>query len=180
MFRTLAELEAGLEDVRGAPQKDGRLALIVRRPAVGAREAVDEGILDPKKGLVGDNWSLRRRLLRAVDVRRQLTLMNVRAVALVAGDRARWPLAGDQLLVDFDLSGAHVPPGTRLHIGTAVVEITEPPHRGCQKFTARFGPDATAFVNSPAGIELNLRGVNAKVVHGGVVRVGDLVTRFNA
>jgi MOSC domain-containing protein YiiM len=176
-FRTRAELEAGLEDVRQSPQSEGRLAVIVRRPAVGARETPDEGMLDLAAGLVGDNWSTRGGRSHTADVRRQLTLMNVRAVALVAGDRTRWPLAGDQLLVDFDLSAAHVPPGTRLHIGDAVVEITEPPHRGCHKFTARFGAEATAFVNSPAGIRLNLRGVNARVVVGGGLRVGDPVTR---
>ena len=90
--------------------------------------------------------------------------MNARAAALVAGDRERWPLAGDQLYVDLDLSGENLPPGTRLAIGSAVVEVTDEPHTGCKKFSARFGLDALEFVNSPEGRALNLRGINTRVV----------------
>jgi MOSC domain-containing protein YiiM len=103
----------------------------------------------------------------------QINIMNARATALVAGSKDRWPLAGDQLYVDLDLSGANLPPGTRLAIGSAVLEVTSQPHTGCAKFVARFGLDAMKFVNSPVGRELNLRGINAKVVTAGTIRVGD-------
>jgi MOSC domain-containing protein YiiM len=43
---------------------------------------------------------------------------------------------------------------------------------------ARFGPDATKFVNSPIGRQLQLRGINAKVVRAGVIRVGDAVKKI--
>ena len=79
----------------------------------------------------------------------QLTLMNARVVALVAGERERWPLAGDQLYVDLDLSADNLPPGTRLAVGSAVIEVTPEPHTGCAKFSARFGSEALRFVNSP-------------------------------
>ena len=104
--------------------------------------------------------------------------MSSRAAALVAGDRERWPLAGDQLYVDLDLSDENLPPGTRLALGSAVLEVTDEPHTGCKKFTARFGLDAMAFVNSPVGRALNLRGINARVVESGTVRVGDAVTKL--
>src|SRR3954449_3554487 len=121
-LRTAADLAAGLDHVRAAPSDDGAVELIVRRPAVEEREVLDEGELDPAEGLVGDCWGRRG---RRPNPDAQLTLMNARAIDLVAGSRDRWPLAGDQLYVDLELGGASVPPGSRLRVGTAVVEITE-------------------------------------------------------
>jgi MOSC domain-containing protein YiiM len=103
----------------------------------------------------------------------QLNIMNARAIALVAGTKDRWPLAGDQLYIDLDLSDANLPPGTRLALGSAMIEVTAQPHTGCRKFKARFGRDALNFVNSAVGKELHLRGINAKVIWPGVIRVGD-------
>jgi MOSC domain-containing protein YiiM len=108
----------------------------------------------------------------------QLTVMNARVIALVAQSKERWPLAGDQLFIDLDLSADNLPPGTRLSIGSAVIEVTEQPHTGCQKFMARFGQAALRFINSPTGKQLQLRGVNAKVVHSGMIRVGDVVKKM--
>jgi MOSC domain-containing protein YiiM len=108
----------------------------------------------------------------------QLNIMNARSTALVAQGRDRWPLAGDQLYVDLDLSGRNLPPGTRLALGTAVIEVTAIPHTGCSKFVSRFGAEAMKFVNSPVGRELNLRGICARVVEPGTVRAGDRVTKL--
>jgi hypothetical protein len=178
--RTTDELQQAVDEVRASPRDDGVLAMIVRRPAPGAREVLEEGLLDPVDGLVGDSWSTRGSS-RTDDGRAhpgmQVTLMNVRAAGLVAVDPARRPLAGDQLYVDLDLSGRNLPAGTRLTIGSAVVEITAEPHRGCAKFAERFGRDAVRFVNSPVGRELNLRGVNARVLDGGRIAVGDVVRK---
>ena len=170
---TSSELEAGLARIRQAPADEGVVRVIVRRPRVGDREVVNEAQLDPVEGLVGDSWNRRR----SVDPDMQLTVMNARVTELVAGDRDRWPLAGDQLYVDFDLSVANLPAGTRLAIGSAEIEVTAVPHTGCRKFVSRFGLDAMTFVNSPTGRTLNLRGINAKVVRGGAVRVGDAVRK---
>ena len=152
----------------------------MRRPRTDAREVLEEGELDPAEGLVGDNWKSRGSAGGAGPALsdRQLTLMNARVIALLAQTKERWPLAGDQLFVDLDLSAANVPPGTRLAVGSAVIEITAPPHTGCRKFTERFGADAVAFVNSPVWKELHLRGVNARVVKPGIIRVGDVVKRL--
>ena len=181
VHRTKAELEAGLDEIRRSPRDQGRLELIVRRPSIDAREVLDEAILDEHVGLVGDTWS-QRPSRRTADgsphPRMQLNIMNARAAALFALDPERRQLAGDQLYLDLDLSEENLPPGTRLSIGTAVVEITEQPHRGCAKFAARFGTDALRFVNSDDGISVNARGVNAAVVTGGVIRPGDVVTKL--
>ena len=176
---TPAELEAGLDTVREAPSERGTLELVVVRPEVGEREVLDEATLDLDDGVVGDRWrNAGRSGGRPANVNAQVTLMSARAAALVAGERERWPLAGDQLYVDLDLSGENLPPGTRLGIGSAVVEVTDEPHTGCKKFTERFGLDAMVFVNSPEGRALNLRGINTRVVEAGTVRVGDDVTKL--
>jgi hypothetical protein len=178
---TTAELEAGLEHIRQAPRAQGTLALIVRRPAVDAREVLEVGQLDVTTGLIGDTWQVRgssRTADGAAHPDMQLNIMNARAIALLAQDPARWPLAGDQLYVDLDLSEENLPPGTRLAIGSAVIEVTAQPHTGCKKFMARFGADALKFVNSPTGRALHLRGINAKVVQSGEIHTGDIVQKM--
>lgn len=175
----MAELEAGLAEIRRAPRGEGPLMLIVRRPRTLEREILEQGELDAEHGLIGDNWQARGSSMTddgAAHPEMQLNLMNARAIDLIAGDKSRWYLAGDQLFVDLDLSGENLPPGTQLAIGTAVIEVTAVPHTGCKKFVSRFGLEAMKFVNSQLGRELNLRGINAKVVQGGKIRVGDTVS----
>ncbi len=178
---TMAELEAGLDDICQSPPDEGRLEWIVRRPRTNEREVLDQGRLDVTEGLVGDNW-LTRGSSRTEDGSAhpdmQLNVMNARVIALLAQDKSRWQLAGDQLFIDLDLSAANLPPGTRLAIGQAVIEVTPQPHTGCQKFVERFGGDAMKFVNSPVGRDLHLRGINAKVVQSGAIGVGDVVRKL--
>jgi hypothetical protein len=167
-----------VENVRASPRDHGRVELITRRPEVDAREVVEEATLDPARGLIGDNWETKPSLATGFpNPLAQLTLMNVRVAQLVAGERERWPLAGDQLYVDLDLSYENLPPGTQLKVGEAVIEITEEPHLGCGKFASRFGVDALKLVNSKVGRELNMRGVNARIVTGGTVRPGDAIAK---
>jgi hypothetical protein len=177
----LPELEAGLDLVRQSPKEEGSLALIVCRPAVGEREILKEGKLDLLEGLIGDTWKARgssRTPDGAPHPDTQLTLMNARVIALLAQDKDRWPLAGDQLFVDLDLSLDNLPPGTRLALGAAVIEVTAQPHTGCHKFRARYGSEALKFVNSPVGKHLRLRGMNAKVVQPGLIRTGDGIRKI--
>jgi hypothetical protein len=177
---TADELEAGLDQIRRAPADEGTVELIVRRPAVEEREVLEEGMLDPEHGLVGDCWRTRGSSSTrdgSSNRERQLTLMNARVIALVARDRDRWPLAGDQLYVDLDLSPENMPPGTRLALGSAVIEVTDQLHTGCAKFTARFGSAAIRFVNGKAGRPLRMRGMYAKVVKPGTVRRGDTIRK---
>ena len=171
---TMEELEAGLDEICRSPRDEGVLKMIVRRPRSDEREVLEEGGLDPLDGLMGDSWKHRG---RSPDPDRQLNVMNSRVIALVAQDKERWRLAGDQLFVDLDLSAENLPAGTRLALGSAVIEVTAPPHAGCKKFMERFGLDAVTFVNSPLGKQLHLRGINARVVQAGVIRVGDPVRK---
>jgi len=181
-FHVAAEiLEAGIASIRDSPKTAGVLELIVRRPGVELRETIPEARLDEVAGLVGDSWQQRgssRTTDGSANFDGQLTLMNSRAIALIAGSPERWALAGDQLFADLDLSTANLPAGSRLRIGEAIIQITAEPHTGCAKFKARFGAAARAFVNSPSGRELRLRGVNARIVTGGMIRVGDRVFKL--
>ena len=176
------ELEAGLPEIQESPKNGGRLEMIVRRPRTDQRETLEEGFLDLAEGLVGDNWRSKGSPMTkdgSAHPEMQLNIMNARVTSLVAGTRERWPLAGDQLYLDLDLSGANLPPGTRLQLGEAVIEVTPPPHTGCKKFVARFGLDAMKFVNSRQGRKLNLRGINAKVLEPGAIRVGDVARKID-
>jgi hypothetical protein len=178
---TAVELEAGLGEIGRSPRDKGVLDMIVRRPQTGAREVLDEGELDPVDGLIGDTWKMRassQTADRSPHPDMQLNIMNSRVIALLAQRRDRWPLAGDQLFVDMDLTADNLPPGTRLTLGSAVIEVTSQPHTGCSKFVERFGVDATKFVNSAERKALNLRGINARVVRRGVIRVGDVLQKI--
>lgn len=177
----MAELEAGLEAIRQSPKHEGVLQLIVRRPRTEAREVLEAGQLDPAQGLVGDNWRSRgssRTADGAAHPDMQLNIMNARTIALVAREKERWQLAGDQLFIDLDLSVDNMSPGTRLALGSAVIEVTDQPHTGCNKFAGRFGLEALKWVNSPVGKQLRLRGLNARVVQPGAIRVGDVVKKL--
>jgi MOSC domain-containing protein YiiM len=154
--------------------------MIARRPRIDVREVLPEATLDVVEGLVGDTWKSRGNPKTpdgSAHPDMQLNVMNARAAALVAGSEDRWALAGDQLYVDLNLSGANLPPGTVLSIGDALIQVTAEPHTGCKKFVSRFGLEAMRFVNSPVGRELNLRGINAKVIRSGTVRVGDTIRK---
>ena len=180
LHRSTADLDAGLPDVLASPSDEGTLEMVVSRPEVDERDVRDEAELAVGHGMVGDNYVARgnsRDPQGAAHPEAQITLMNSRSVDLVsAGDRSRWPLAGDQLFVDFDLSVANAPTGTRLRIGTAVLEVAAKPHTGCSKFRERYGADAARWVNSRD--DIRLRGINAMVVEAGVVRPGDTVSKL--
>jgi hypothetical protein len=179
--QTTVALEASLDHLRAAPADHGSLSMIVRRPAHGEREILDQGVLDEAEGLVGDNW-LSRATSRAIAEGRHLdamiTVMSSRMVGLLGATPEAQALAGDQLYVDLDISHDNLPAGTRIAIGDdAVLEVTAKPHAGCRKFLARYGAEAVAFVNSELGTRMRLRGLNARVVRGGIVRPGDVVRR---
>ena len=182
-YAELTRLEESLDHIRSAPQDGGTVELIARRPAEDEREVLTEARLDVRDGLEGDTWRARgssRTPDGGPNPDAQLTLMNARASAAIAGERERWALAGDQLYVDLDISRANLPPGSRVRIGSAVIEFSEPPHTGCAKFSGRFGNDALRFVNSPIGRELRLRGANCRIVVAGTVRVGDTIRKLPA
>lgn len=179
----LERLEAGLDEIRRSPADGGALLIIVRRPGIDEREVVEEASLDIAVGVVGDSWQDRPSSSSAdggPHPLAQVTIINSRMLDLVARSRERWPLAGDQLVIDLDMSAENLPPGTRLSIGSAVIEVTEKPHTGCLKFASRFGHDALRFVSTAEAMAMRLRGVNTRVVQSGTVRIGDTVAKIAA
>jgi hypothetical protein len=159
--------------VRNSPKDRGVLEMIVRRPKVNLREVLETATLELAEGLAGDNWKSRGR----PHPETQLTIANSRLISFLAGDRESWKWAGDQLFIDMDLSASNLPPGTRLKIGSATIEVSSQPHHGCSKFAGRYGADALEFVNSPEGRQLRLRGLYAQVLEAGSIRVGDIATK---
>lgn len=177
------QLEAGMEHILQSPADDGALIMIVRRPEVERREVVQEGELDASAGLVGDNWQARgssSTVDGSAHPEAQLTLINARLISLIARSEERWQLSGDQLVVDLDLSVENLPVGTRLSVGSAILEVTSKPHTGCGKFSRRFGRDALRMTATPKGRVLRLRGLYARVVKSGTIRVGDSVAKVPA
>ena len=176
-----AELATGLPHVRQSPADGGTVVQIVVRPDRDLRELPPSCTVTPEAGIPADRWS-RHCTHQLPDGRlnpeTQLTLMNTRCLALLAGSRDRWALAGDNLLVDLDLSEVNLATGQRLKIGEAILEITAKPHTGCSKFSKRFGADALKFVNSPEGKVLRLRGVHAQVIQPGRITVGDRIEKL--
>ncbi len=179
---SMEQLEAGMQHIHQSPKDNGILKMIVRRPRDDEREVIEHGELDLSDGLVGDNWKVRGSRHTAdgsANLHAQITIMNSRTIELLAQSEKRWALAGDQLYIDMDLSEDNIPAGTRLAIGSAVIEVTAQPHTGCKKFSSRFGVDAMKFVNSPEGKQLHLRGINTRVVQAGIIHVGDVVKKVN-
>jgi MOSC domain len=179
-YLSMTELEASMEHIRQSPKDHGILKMIVRRPNIDEREMLNEGELNTTEGLVGDTWKARVSTHSKdglANINTQITMMNARSIALLAQNEEHWPLAGDQLYVDIDLSDDNLPPGTQLAIGSAILEVSSVPHTGCKKFSSRFGVEAMKFVNSPEGRRLHLRGINTKVIQAGIIRVGDAVRK---
>lgn len=177
---TRAELQAGLPHILDSPQDNGRLDAIVIRPAKGERRELQSCEISLTGGTHGDHWA-EGCWMSTKDGRPhpdvQICIMNARCIALIADRRERWALAGDNLFIDLDLTPENLPPGQRLHIGSAIIEITAVTHSGCESFVERYGRAAVVFVNAPKGRALRLRGVYARVVRDGTVTVGDRVVK---
>lgn len=176
-----ASLDPHLSSLRTLGSEQGTLELIVVRPTEGERELPETAELTIEEGLAGDRWRASAHIRDDGTVSRenQLTIASTRLLKLIA-EPERWSLSGDNLLLDMGLDIESLPVGSRLAIGdTVVVQISEVPHTGCAKFSARFGSDALKFINSPEGRELRLRGVNAHVIVPGPVSTGDAVRRIS-
>jgi len=175
------ELEVGLDEIKASPKDNGVLEMIVRRPETETREIINSAEINLETGLEGDNWKARGSSAMpdgSADPEAQITLMNTRVIQLLSGDKENWQWAGDQLFVDMDLGIENLPPHSRIQVGSAILEISAKPHTGCKKFSGRFGVEALAFISTPLGKALRMRGVNAKVIQAGEIKVGDAVKKL--
>jgi hypothetical protein len=177
---SLEELQSHLDSIKQSPQDDGILKAIVIRPVSNERVGMESSVVTPDGGVHGDRWAKQAWLNlpeEELEPKAQITVMNSRAAEVIARNRARWPLAGDNLYVDLDLSEDNLQAGQQLSIGSAVFEITPQPHNGCGKFEQRFGAEALKWVNSEEGKHHHLRGIYIKVVKAGVINVDDTITK---
>jgi MOSC domain-containing protein YiiM len=163
-------LEAHLRALPAAPRERGCVTLIVLRRPDGVRETPARVWLSPEEGVPGDRWGRRSPEKRDA----QLAVM-CRAVAEVIANGQPLTVFGDNLFVDLDVSAENLPLGTRLRLGSAVVEVSPKPHDGCHKFKARFGGDALRAVQAPETRSQNRRGIYWTVVEAGECGVGDAV-----
>lgn len=175
------ELMAGLPHILAAPKDEGALKAIMVRPQSEARQDVDSIHVSLAGGVEGDHWA-KGCWMSTEDGKPhpdvQICIMNARCIDLIAGGRDNWAPAGDNLFIDMDLTPDNLPPGTRIAVGAAVLEITATPHNGCAKFIERYGRDACVFVNTGEGKRYRLRGIYGRVIQDGRVSVGDTVTKL--
>ncbi|MEL7459925.1 MAG: MOSC domain-containing protein [Pseudomonadota bacterium] len=179
--RTREELEDALAHMAQAPKSESAVALIVTRPAPGVRQTPQEVRLSIQGGVEGDRWAKGSWMTTddgAPHPNVQVNLMSVRAAEAIAGDPANWPPTGNNFFMDIDMSPDNMPPGTRLSIGSAEIEISREPNKGCKLFVDRYGHAACVFVNVGKGRALCARGLYARVVKDGTVRLGDKVEKI--
>lgn len=177
---TLEHLQTQLKKIQASPKDSGSVLLIVRRPVTEEREIITQGRLIPSAGLEGDNWRERGSSSMpdgSANPEAEVTLMNTRVIQALTEDETRWALAGDQFFVDFELSEENIPAGSRLMLGSAILEVSSLPHNGCKKFSARFGVDALKFISMAENKPLRMRGINAKIIQAGEVKQGDLIRK---
>ncbi len=170
---SVEDLEAGWRKTEKSPQDLGAVEMIVRRPKPEEREEMESATFTAEAGLAGDDW-----LRRSANPDAQITMMNSRLIHLLAGDKSRWALSGDQLFVDLDISQDNLPAGARLRIGEVVMEVSPLPHTGCTKFARRFGGAARKWVMTDEGQQARRRGVYTKVIVDGEIRVGDRIQKL--
>jgi MOSC domain-containing protein YiiM len=179
--RSLTDLQHGLEDIKNSPSDNGMLYMIVVRPTKRDRNVPWFSKLAPEFGLEGDHWSQgswKTLPDGSPDPSVQVTIMNSRCLNLIATAKERWPLAGDNLIVDMDISTSNLKAGQKVSIGSAILEVSDVPHTGCMKFRDRFGVEALKFVSTKEARELRLRGMFARVIQAGEIRIGDRMRKI--
>ena len=177
--KDLETLQNGFEHIKKSPADNGTVELIAIRPEEDQRKELEEGMFDEIKGLIGDNWASRghsKTTDGSAHPEMQINIMNSRIISLITTEKNDWKMAGDQLFVDFNLNKDNVPAGTRLSIGDAILEVTSVPHTGCKKFSQRFGVEALKFISTNTGRQWQLRGINARVIKSGAIRIGDQIS----
>ena len=157
----LAKLLAG-------PIRPGRVAWIGVRPARKAALVSLESVeITRENGLIGDHYSGRP------GGKRQVTLIQAEDLAAIAGYLGREVTPSD-LRRNLVVAGInlHALKDRRFQVGGAVLEATDDCHP-CSRMETILGPGGSNAVRGHGGI-------TARVIEGGVVRLGDAVTALDA
>lgn len=176
MARSFSELDDGRSRLPPSPRDRGRVEQVCVRPALDERFFPEELHLCPRRGAIGDRWEHRTWMYLPdgrPDPRVQLAIAHAPTIAWVHALSGNAHHPGDTLLVDLDLHANNLPAGSRLRVGTAVIEISDVENDGCAKFAARHGSEIRAWMAAPENRTRRLRGVFARVLQEGVVRAGD-------
>ena len=174
---TSEQLRQASAEALDAPKDAGIIDMLVVRRAVDAREIRQEVYLSPETGVEGDRWQLASQ--KDPDHLAQIAVINTQFLKQIAGnDRDRMAQAGDNIVVDMDLSEANLPIGSRLRAGEVLFEVTSKAHLGCAKLSRRFGQEVLRFVNQKENRPLRLRGVYFRVLKAGVIRLGDRLEKI--
>lgn len=174
-YLTPEQIEVASQKALSSPKEVGSIDMIVVRRAVDAREVRQEAYFSPEGGLEGDRWANKHDPERLA----QIAIINTRFLKEIAmEDPERMALAGDNLVVDLNLTEENLPVGTQLKAGEVLFEVSSKPHLGCAKLARRFGQDVLRHVNVKENRPLKLRGIYLRVLEAGVIRVGDQMVRL--
>jgi MOSC domain-containing protein YiiM len=171
-MKTLDELKALFEQAPAPPRDAGKVVALCARKGDGVHAMVKSATITVEEAMVGDRWSAEKDPGR----KGPLTLINARVSQLIGHEKKAGAESGDNLVVDLDIGEENLPVGTRLRVGTALLEVNAEPHTGCKKFAERFGKDALKFVNLKGLRPQRLRGLHAEIIEPGEVKVGDSIT----
>jgi MOSC domain-containing protein YiiM len=158
-----------------------RILSLINRPSEGIHIETNELHLDTERGIVGDRWrdsAWLRRPDGSPDPRVQVSLTNLAVMQCFADETGRSPFdCGDNLYTHLSLTETNLPVGQRLRIGAAVLEVSDVENDACGKFAQRFGASAFQYIRAPQNRHLRLRGIFCRILRGGVIRVGELITK---
>lgn len=180
----VSKYQQAVEHAQSAPIGAGRVDFLINRPSEGVHVPVRELYLDVDSGIHGDRWQ-KTAWLRlpdgSPDPRVQVSLTNTRVMQCFTGTEVDAVFGcGDNIYTDLNLSETHLPVGMRVQIGKAVIEVSDVMNDACGKFVQRFGKDAFNYIRQSQNLPLRLRGLFARIVRSGAIRIGDpiiLVTR---
>lgn len=180
---TRAECDAALTHILDAPKVSAPIDMLCFRPDYGVRSFPDRIQVSVARGIEGERW-LRDPWLKLPDGRPdpriQISVLPKRVADLCWRNRDVSPHPGDTLIADLDMTSANMPVGTRLQVGSAVIEVSDVFNNGCAKWYAQYGADSVKWINHRPHRPLRLRGILCRVVVDGEIRKSDLIEKLDA
>ncbi|MFT5632095.1 MAG: hypothetical protein ACI9HB_003282 [Gammaproteobacteria bacterium] len=176
----LAECEDALSTILAAPKSGAIVEQLCLRPGFSERSFPELLELTVAGGIIGERWTKAPWLTLSdgtPDPRIQVSILSKRVMDLCWRDRENTHHPGDTMIVDMDLGVENLPNGTRLGIGSAVVEVSDKFNTACIKWQGRYGAESLRWLNLRKNRDYRLRGILCRIVQDGVVRLGDELAR---